>query len=239
MSPLIALSQLQQLAAVNLNSDPGHISGPIVIPNAIQVQLRWTNASGRAANNVLYGQVASGFSPTPAIADAMLTALTAGAAWTTFATHLATTTALAAVILRDMRVKDQPFVSSAGTAHPGTDASIALPMEVALVVTLRTALVGIANRGRAYIPGYGASQNLATNIVSPTCVTDTQSWFNNNVFAAFTGAGMVLSLGHPARAEYTSIKGTHHDARPAGLVPITVGLVRDNHWDSQRRRGLK
>lgn len=211
-----------------------------MIPNAVQVRLDWTVATGQRVHNVLYGQVSSGFSPTPSVADAILTALTAGASWTAMATHLATTTALASITLRDVRQENQPLVQSAGAAHPGTDSSIALPLEVALVITLRTALVGRANRGRVYVPGYGAAQNLAGNVASATCVTDTQSWFNNNVFPAFSGSGMILSLGHPRRQAYTSpVTGREFPARDAGLVPITLGVVRDNHWDSQRRRGLK
>lgn len=237
--PLINLANYQQLAAINVLSDPGHIAGPIIIPNAVQVILDWTTASGRGAKNILYGSVGGSFTPTATIADAILTALTTGASWTAFAALISSSTALAHVILRDVRSANQPLVSSTQAAHPGTNASISLPNEVALVVTLRTALTGQANRGRMYLPGYGSDQNTAGNVVVAGAVTATQNWINNNFFAALSGQGLTWSLGHPARAAYTGSTGAQHPARVASLVPITLGLVRDNHWDSQRRRGLK
>jgi hypothetical protein len=69
-------------------------------------------------------------------------------------------------------------------------------------------------------------------------VTSVQNWANG-IPAIFTTNGLTLALGLPARSAYTGTTGTPHPARVAATLPVTSLLVRDNHWDSQRRRGLK
>jgi len=76
------------------------------------------------------------------------------------------------------------------------------------------------------------------NIISPATMTAIQTWANT-IVAALAGQGYTLVIGHVARQAYTGSTGTAHPARAAGTVVITSVTVRDNHWDSQRRRGLK
>jgi hypothetical protein len=236
--PLVRLDRLQQFAAVNLLLDPGAIGGPVVIPNAIQVTLRWTLASGKIGHNVLYGRTAGVPAPSVAMADALLTALTTGTPWLSFAARLSNSTALAGVTLRSVHEAGLPIFDSTGAAHPGTNAVLALPNEVALCVTLRTGGTGGQNRGRMYVPGYATDSVAAGNVASATVVTDTQGWANI-IIPAFSGQALTLVIGQKARQEYIGTTGTLHPARPAGTVVVTSLLVRDNHWDSQRRRGLK
>jgi hypothetical protein len=172
------------------------------------------------------------------MADALFAALGTSGAWTALAQRLSTTTAFAGVTLRSVHTDGLPVFESTAPAHAGTNAITALPAEVAAVITLRTAGTGASNRGRIYIPGFATDAVGPTNIIGPAVMTDLQAWADTFI-AAFAGQGMTLVVGNPARAGYTGTTGTVHDPRPAGSVTVTSLFVRDNHWDSQRRRGLK
>lgn len=237
-SRILRLDSFEQFAAINVLSDPGHIGGPVIVPNAIQTVLKWSLPGGRTANNVLYGVAPGVPNPTVAMADALFTALGSGAQWTAFAAEIATTVSFTAVTLRSVHVRDQPVLSSTGAAKAGTNASQALPNENAVCVTERTAKTGQQNRGRLFLVGFNAGTVAAGNIIAAPTVTAVQNWVNTFI-AAFSAQGLTLSIGQPARAAYTGSTGTQHAARSATSTPITSMSVRDNKWDSQRRRGLK
>jgi hypothetical protein len=237
-SRIVNLDNFQQFTAINVLLDQGSLGGPTVIPNAVQIVLDWTLDDGRLAHNVTYGTVAGGFTPTVAVANTLFSALSTGGLWTAFAAFLSTGTAFSGVTLRDVRSANQPLIASTGAAAPGTSASPALPNEVAVVVTLRTALTGAANRGRMFIPGWATNALASGNVVAAAAVTALQAWASS-IGGIYGANSMPMALGHKARAAYTGSTGTVHPARPAGLVTITSLVVRDNHWDSQRRRGLK
>lgn len=236
---VINLANFEQFTAINVLSDPGHIGGPVVIPNAVQIVLVWTQEDAKLGHNVTYGQAAPGFQPTVAVADALLTGLTTGANWTALAAFLASTTRLSAVILRDVRSPNLPQVQSAGAGAAGTSVSPALPNEVAAAVSLRTALAGPQNRGRMFIPGFATNALGAGNVIAATAVTALQNWAGSNVGGVYNAQSLPMVIGHVARAAYTGSTGTQHPARPAGVVTVTSLTVRDNHWDTVRRRGLK
>jgi hypothetical protein len=237
-SRIVNIENLQQFTAINLLSDPGHLGGPLVIPNCIQIEMVWGLSDAKQGHNVMYGFRTDGVSPTQAQATAILVSLTGGAQWAALAAFLATSSQLGALTLRDVRTPNQPIIQNTTGGALGTSASPELPNETSVVVTLRTALTGIANRGRIYIPGWATNALGAGNVVAATAVTALGNWANT-IPAAFTAQGYTMVLGHPARGAYTGSTGTAHPARPAGSVPITSLVVRDNHWDSQRRRGLK
>lgn len=238
MTRLVRLDNFQQFAAINVLSDPGVHPGPVVIPNYCRVLLRWLLADGKIGTSVCGGTVSAGFVPTPALADAILAALTSGAAWTTLATFLATTTNLIRVDLQDIRTAQLPQVPGTNANHLGTSAGTALPDEVSLVITTRTNKVGPANRGRIYIPGWASNAVGAGGVVVAGAVTALSTWANT-LPAAFSAGQVSIALAQPQRNEYTGKTGTLHPARAAASSPIISLSVRDNHWDSQRRRGLK
>lgn len=238
MPRILRLENLQQFTAINVLSDPGAIGGPVVIPQATQVILSWNQDDGKIANNVLYGRYTGAFALTVANADSILTGLTTGANWTALAARLSTATRLAKVSFRDVNTPNQPLISSVGTGALGTDATGTLPNEIAFVLTLRTAFTGPQNRGRIYIPGWGLSAMAGGNTVSSAAQTAAQNW-GSTIAGVLNGVGLLFSIGHPARQAYTGSTGTQHPARVAGTVPVTTIVARDNHWDTQRRRGLK
>jgi len=235
---IIPLDQLQQFAAVNLLSDPGAVGGPVLIPSCAQIVLHWFEEDGKNAHNVLYGRYSGPFAGTTTQANGIMTALTTGAAWTAMAAFLATSTSFAAVQIRNVAIQDQPIIGSTTPSAAGSSASAALPNEMAIVATLRTALAGQSGRGRMYVPGFATNALGAGNVISAAAVTAVQNWAAT-IPGALNTQGYVHVLGLRERAQYTGTTGTVHPARAANSVPITAVVVRDNHWDSQRRRGLR
>lgn len=238
MANLVPLSAFTQFAAINLTGDGGYDKQDHTIPNCAQITLIWAPASGILTHNVLHGRYAGGFAGTVAQANSIRTALTGSAAWTTLATFLATTTQLAFVTIRDVNSEDQPIFSSDNGGAPGSSASPELPDEVSLVITKRTALIGRENRGRIYVPGWATNSLGSGNTVAAAAVTALQTWANT-ISGALAAQGYTFVIGHRHRLAYTTPHGTPVEERPKGSVPITSLVVRDNHWDSQRRRGLK
>lgn len=237
MSPIVRLENFQQFAAINVLSDPGHQGGPVVIPNCVQIMLRWLLADSKVANNIIYGTVSGAFTPTTAICDAIKTGLTTGAAWTALAALFHNAAGFRSVAIRDVRAANSPIVEGATTAVVGTGGAL-MPDEVALVITLRTAFVGPQNRGRMYIPGWSTTAMAAGGVASGAAVTALQNWANT-IPSVLTTSGISFALGQPARAAYTGSTGTLHPARTAKSTPITSQIVRNNTWDTQRRRGLR
>jgi hypothetical protein len=89
-----------------------------------------------------------------------------------------------------------------------------------------------------YVPGFASNAMATGNVIAATTMTAVNNWAGI-IAGVLSAQGYIWCVGHPARQAYTGITGTAHPARIAGTVPITTVSVRDNHWDSQRRRGLK
>lgn len=238
MPRIYSLAQVQQFTAVKLQSDPGSVGGPKVIPSAAEITLYWILSSGKPAHNVLIGRYSGTYSGSAAQANAMMTALATGAAWTALAAFLSNTVSLGGLSIRDLGQPNQPLIANTTGGGVGTSASLELPNEVAAVITTRTAFTGPANRGRVYIPGWGSNALGPGNQMAAAAKTALTTWATT-IAGALSGSGYTWSIGHQARQAYTGAAGTEHPARVAGTVPITTVEVRDAHWDSQRRRGLR
>lgn len=238
---VIRLESLEQFAAVNLLLDPGSIPGPVVVPQCAQISLVWFLPDQKFAHNVLYGRYAGTFAGSVASANSIMTSLTTGAPWTGLASQLSPGTTLAAVTIRDVNPTDGSgaLISSTNAAVPGTGTGTALPCEVAAVITKRTAKAGRGNRGRIYLGGFTSATLTTGDVIAPGTVTAIQAWANI-IGSALAASGYTHVMGQPARAAYTSpVTGRVFQARPATSTDITSLQVRDNHWDSQRRRGLR
>ncbi len=240
MARIVALDSLQQFTAVSLlSTDLGEIAGPIVIPQAAQITLRWALSDGKVGHNYLYGRYSGSYAGTQAQANAIMTALSTGAPAVALLGTMALSGGLAGVDIRNVSVADQAIVSSSNALVAGTSAAQALPNEVAAVITLRTANAGRAFRGRMYVPGFAVDQMAVGNVMAPGLVTALGNWANT-IIGALSPSGYTLVIGQRARAAYTSpTTGRTFAARPANTVTVTSLTVRDNRWDSQRRRGLK
>lgn len=239
MPRIINLANITPFQATSL-TDPGYIPGPRIIPNAAQVRLNWNLGDVKVGHNVLYCTYTGTPALSATIAENVRLAVVNGVTWTTFLALLHPSCSFAGVTILDVRSNTATAFDSTGAAIPGTSAGTALPDEVAAVVTLRTALRGQAGRGRFYVPGFASNAMGVGGIIAAAAVTALQNWAQTNINAGIAGALGAIVLAHPARAAYTSpATGRQFPARAASTVPLTNVLVRDNHWDSQRRRGLK
>jgi hypothetical protein len=194
---------------------------------------------GKVGHNVLYGRTTGVPNPSVAQAQAIFSGLTTGGLWTALATHLFTSTQLLSVTLTSVHTAGLPSFVSTGGAVSGSDVAQALPSESAVCVTLKSNFRGPSNRGRMYITGYGNDSVSSGNLISPTTVTDTAAWANN-IKSVLAAQSLTWCIGQRDRAAYLGSTGTQHPARAANAnIDIQSAIVRDNHWDSQRRRGLK
>lgn len=237
--PIVRVDQLQQFAAVNILSDPGAVGGPVVIPFGVQVLLTWNLTDGKQGHNVLYARAATTPNPSVAQAQAIFAALSSGAQWTAMALRMSTTFSFASVTLTSVHSAGLPSFVSTGSAVAGTSATSALPNEMAICVTLRTNLRGASNRGRMFVPGWDTTQVTSANVIAPGAVTDLAAWANT-IKGALSAQGLTWAIGQRQRLEYVGNTGTTHPARAANVnVDVQSAIVRDNRWDSQRRRGLR
>jgi len=193
---------------------------------------------GRSAHNVLHASYSGPFHGSTSEANAILTGLNAGTQWTAFAAFLAAPNGILSVTIRDLNVVDAPLISSTIGGQAGTSASPSLPNEVALVVTLRTASTGPQNRGRMFIPNLATNALGTGNVVAAGALTAVNNWASI-ISGVLSASGYNWGIGHYHRLAYTGAGGRLHPERAAGIVPITTVTVRDNHRDTQRRRGLK
>lgn len=236
---ILRLSSLEQFAAVNVLSDPGHIKAKKIIPQCVEVRIQWATQSGKKANNVLHGRYVGANPSTPGLATALKAAFTSGATWTAHAATLSASTALELVGVRNLAIPDEPEYLSGTTLLPGTAAGAELPDEVAFVISLKTAKAGPANRGRIYLLGYSAGQLGAGNQMAAAAVTSSLNFVTTNIQGGMQANNLTLCIGQVARAEYGPGTPPQHPARPAGTVDVNSIIARNNTWDTVRRRGLK
>lgn len=240
MPLMLRLDELQPFQAVNLLLDPGYLPGPKIIPNTAMVRLNWSLTDGRQGHNVMYFNYTGSPALSVAMADNVFAAASTGANWNAVAAHLATTTTFTGVTLLDIRSTAGAEINSTGAPKPGTTTGVALPDEVAVCITLRTGRRGQSGRGRIYIPGWASSAVGAGGVLAAAVVTALQTWATSSLFVAINQNAGAPVLALPARQAYTSpITGRNFPARDATNVPITSFQVRNNTWDSQRRRGLR
>lgn len=111
-------------------------------------------------------------------------------------------------------------------AVPGTGGTGGLPGNVALCATLRTDLRGRSYRGRMYLGGQDASDQLTANTFTTTHVANLIAILNNlkDAISALGALWVVVSKFHNLIARSNGVK-----------TPITAISI-DNVADSQRRR---
>src|SRR6516225_10113203 len=135
MSPfrLVNLNNYPQITAINITKDPGYDPAVRTIPQCVEVVLDWGLEDGKLAHNVLHARYSGTYPGTVAMANAILTGLTTGAAWTALATFIAIPNGLVSVTLRDLNTPNNPLISSTAVGANGSSASASLPNEVAAV----------------------------------------------------------------------------------------------------------
>jgi len=203
----------------------------LVFPNCVEVRYHWT-MNGVDAYNVLHASVTGAFVANQTITNALDTAVKARLTGGGLAALLATTTSLVSVNLRDLRTANLAEFVGAGAAVPGTGAGNPLPNEVALCITLRTALAGKSFRGRVYLGGFIVGENNASGQIVAALNTNAASFILGNV-GDFAAQGLTMAiLSRPRPAGPGGVPAAYAGA----LTPVTTAVARDTLWDSQRRR---
>jgi len=210
------------------------VSGPVVIPNCLEMKLHWT-LGGARCSNVLHGMNSFPAPLDPTLAEQLFAAMKANTSTTAFLGICTPGLAFTGVSVKDLRTANQADLPSTGGAALGTSADPPLASNAALVVTLRTAQSGQGFRGRIYLLGLVASTLDDANTFSDA---------TNGIATAFVeGIRQVMSTNTMPMgvAQRALGAGTHHDgspwaARPADIIPVVSVDVANTRVDSQRRR---
>jgi hypothetical protein len=196
-----------------------------------------TLADGKSASNVLHGS----YTTTPPALGTLATTLfnSLSNAWSTnLAAHMHAGTQFVRVEIRDMAAVTNPIFIGTGAAIPGTAAGAALPAEMACVITENVSKRGRGLKGRIYIGGFDITADAGNGVIAPTTKTALDN-YATALFTAVSAGGLSPCVAELARAQYQGLTGTVHPARVDGPAAVSSYTVRDDHWDSQRRRGLK
>jgi hypothetical protein len=155
---------------------------------------------------------------------------------------------LTAVGVRDISLPNlAEFTDSSGPAS-GAATDDQLPGGNAVAVTLRTAKAGQSFRGRVFLGGLSELSNDATGQIAAPSGSAAVA-FVAAIQAAITGQGMqmavisrpsllktILTQVFNADGTVASAKTTTEKARGGAVTPVTAIVLRNNIWDSQRRR---
>lgn len=222
--------------------DPGHIPGPVFIPNVVAVRLHWTLANLKVAYNVMHASYLTPPTFTQAQLNSMFDSIKGLYDSTGIDDDQDTQTFLTKLGLRDMRESPTPgsgfaeVVSNTGSVHGSATGGEPMPAQIALVVSLKTNLSRQANRGRVYIPGWNSGANEATGKAKDTVLVNAVEWITA-IQTVLNANGLKLCIAQPARAAYTSDRsGVSYPARPAGHQDVTQIVCLDKVWDTQRLR---
>lgn len=202
----------------------------LVVPNTVQVRLIWSSGGTEFAVNVLHFRNSLGVAVDQAlcngiatdVASAFDTALGTG-------TEINATTGITRVTIRDLNTANQPEFTATVAGALGTGTAELLPKTSSVVVTLRTALAGRSFRGRVYVPGWTEAANAAGGVITAPAQASADG-IVRNTRANLAVRGLLLGVVS-TRANKAP--------RPVNIITdVTVLAVRDNQWDSQRRRNI-
>lgn len=200
----------------------------LVVANAAQMRLIWSVGGTLYALNVMGVVNSTAVAITQALTNTIGAAVKSALTSSTLGSQIHTTVALANVGLRDIRTANTAEFLDSGAAVAGTATGDLLPPQTALVITLRTAQAGRSFRGRVYLPGFAESVSTAAGIYAGT--THGVS-FITAIKSALVTSGLDLGVLSRPNAEATP-------PRAGFITPVTSIVIRDNVWDTQRRRAI-
>jgi hypothetical protein len=206
----------------------------LVIPNGAMLTLNWSGET-RTWKNVI-GLLVTGTPPTfgQALANTLFTGISTSAGFLSLLALLAPTVTLENLTVRDLRSPNQPEFTSSGVPVSGGGTGDCLPLNVAAVCTVRTALAGKSFRGRTYFSGFSELQNDAQGRQSAAVGTA--------IVAAMTSINSILAgssltvavLSRPRDA--STIPAKTITAKVAAATAVQSFEARNTKWESQRRR---
>lgn len=200
----------------------------LIVPQAAQMRLIWSLSGQLYALNVMGVVNAGGIAITQALTNTVGSAIKASFTSSGHVAAISTIVSLANVGLRDIRSASQPEFIDTGAAVAGTLAGDFLPPQIALCITLRTALAGPRYRGRIYLCGYGEAGNTAVGVLNNTASSVA---FVTAIKSALIASSLDLGVIH--RPTEAPLPVT------AGFITVVNSIVaRDAVWDTQRRRAI-
>lgn len=205
------------------------------VTNGVAIRLIWAVGGSPWAINVLGARNDGAVTVNQALADSLGAGIKAAfSAATALNTHIGANVSLQKVGVRNLHIVEQKEYLDAGAAAPGTSVGKTLPWTIAFCVTLRTAEVGKANRGRVYLFGFDESSSDGNSANADTTADSVA--FVNGCKNAISAAGMQMAILHRALPQRETEAGETLPARVSGTVPVTTVEVVDSIWDVQRRR---
>jgi hypothetical protein len=206
----------------------------LVIPNAAMLTVQWSSPAGTFSN--VLGFVGSPALPTidQTLAEGLHTDWGSAMAGSGLASLLSDTVIFERVKIRDISGPSRPEFVSTGTPVAGAGVGDILPLSLAAVVTLRTAVASKSGRGRVYFTGFTEAQNDATGRTA--AAVNTAIVAQISTFGSATNArGLAIAvLSRPADA--VTIPAVSRPARTGQANRITGIVARNTKWESQRRR---
>jgi hypothetical protein len=210
--------------------------GFVAKASVVTAILHWTY-HGIPALNVIDCRVSAGYAPNQSLVNTLNTAIIGAITSTTYGDTQASTSVYTGVGLRDMRTIGQAEILSTNGTHAGTGVLPALPTQVAMCITKRTALAGKFFRGRIYFGGFiQSANNVDGTINDPTALVVVN--FATAMAGALTTNSLIPAVHSAALPERPSHapSGGLLPAHDETLTDITSWVLRDHRWDTQRRR---
>jgi hypothetical protein len=204
------------------------------IPNTYRAYISFTAGSGAQkpfSTHVDYRKTTGGDTMTAlGVAIAVDDALTAwiGSSYAAGTLNDAFTddTQLDAITVYDLGSTSAAGIVTSGLPTWGDGGTDPLPPEVALVVSHRTATRGRSGRGRSYFAGFTEQTNVG-GAPSP-------------VLTSAMELAWQLEMLH---IDYTGTDGLDQQVVSQATIPNVarqvVAIQVDDHWDTQRRRGIR
>lgn len=221
----------------------------LVVPNSAQLRIVWgLSGSSISAVNVLGLSITGSVTFDQTLANTLDAMVKAAFTSSTLNAHVHPSHTLFAAAVRDVRTADQPEYFGTGAQVAGTEPSAdPLPTGIALVVSLKTARAGPSGRGRVYLTGFTEADNTTAHIASAALITAAGN-FISTIRTNLGTSGLALAvLARAAERKAVTTETFHadgsvssvvenHPARSASSAVVTSVVVRNNLWDSQRRR---
>lgn len=195
---------------------------PLVVPQGMLIRLVWSVGGSPTAVNVVGARTSVGALVNQGMADAVSGMWKTAFTSSTLAAHISTQVTLATVSVRSIATASQPEFVGAGAPVAGTAVGNLLPPQVALCVTLRTALAGRSYRGRFYQFGFPVGETTADGGASAAAVSASVA-FINAAKDAMSGASVPMAI--ISRKLNTS-------------ELVTLVMSRDSRFETIRKRAI-
>lgn len=191
------------------------------ITNGVLCKIVWSSLGTPFAVNVIGATHPTPTSVNQAMANTVSAAIKSAFTSGTWAPFVASSFALETVSLRSVALDAQPEFIGTGAAAPGTaPGGVVLPPQVAICITLRTALAGQKFRGRVYLPATHVNNVTGQGAIAATCNTAAVG-FVTAIQTALAGSGMTMAV---------------LSRKLAAGNPVTLIQARNTIFDTQRRR---